>query len=65
MEGHVLSKIKTFSCCALEGFIFDKTFLLGLYLLHKGSVTDVGVLWFVNVCTKRTTMVLAYYMQQL
>ena len=29
-EGHVLSKIKTFSCYSLKCLIFDKTFLLGL-----------------------------------
>ena len=34
-EGHVLSKIKTFLSLALEGFIFDKTFLLVVYLLRN------------------------------
>ena len=37
-EGHVLSKIKTNSCYALVCFIFDKTFLLVLYPLHKLQV---------------------------
>ena len=40
-EGHVLSKIKTNSCYALVCFIFDKTFLLVLYPLHKGQILSV------------------------
>ena len=52
-EGHVLSKIKTNSCYALVCFIFDKTFLLVLYPLHKTLLVRSKLSFIVTETTVR------------